>query len=129
MARLSTDSNAQLDGIKEDIRELREMIKENRTALVGKDGVPGLVGNFASLCQRVSSIETILQNDIAHLSAKVDLMFTSQGVVTEQYNMSQAKLKAREDANVVTWSDVLKDWIKPIITGIVLSVLLYFLLK
>ena len=128
-SRRTTQPNEQLTLIQRDIDELKEMGRETRTILAGRDGMPGLMINFATLCQRVSGIETILNNDIAHLSAKMDTMFTSQEVTTQQRNMSQAEIKAKEDSNTVRWSDVLKDWVKPIITGVILSTILYFLLK
>ncbi len=128
-SRHATKQNGQLTLIQRDVDELKGMVREMQTSLSGSGGAPGLLTNFATLCQRVSSIETILGNDIAHLNAKMDTMFTSQQIMTEQRNQSQAELKAKEDSNTVKWSDVLKDWVKPVITGLILSTLLYFLLR
>ena len=104
-----------------------EMGKDTKTVLNGKDGLPGLVTNFATLCQRVTGIEAILNNDIAHLSAKMDVMFTSQTVMTEQRYQAQADLKAKEETNTVKWSDLLKDWVKPIVVTIITAILTYFI--
>ena len=125
--RHASKPNEQLTLIQRDIDELKDMGRETRTTLLGRDGMPGLMINFATLCQRVSGIETILNNDIAHLSAKMDTMFTAQEVMNQQRNMAQSDLKAKEESNTVRWSDLLKDWVKPIVVTIITAILTYFI--
>jgi hypothetical protein len=63
-SRHATKQNGQLTLIQRDVDELKGMVREMQTSLSGSGGAPGLLINFATLCQRVSSIETILGNDI-----------------------------------------------------------------
>ena len=101
----------------DDVCELKSITKEMQSTLTGKGDAPGVVGNIALLRQRMAGLEAIINNDLKHMSAKFDLMLSSRDMLT-----------AAKQKDVVTKGDILKDWVKPVITSIVTAILLYFII-
>lgn len=113
------------------LENIEKTTTENRNTLLGKDGAPGLVGNFSALCARVSGLEQLLNNDIAHINAKIDLLFTQHEskvmAVEARDAVAQKRIQELEDANTVKKTDVLKEWVKPVVVSILTAVLVYFI--
>lgn len=136
----SSNSNAQMDLLVYEMTEIKELTREHKVALVGKDGIPGLVGNYASMCLRVESLEKLLQNDLAHIQATLDVKLQSL-INTFEIRFQQkdiidtAKEEGRKMAeevkkeNTVTWSSLLRDWFKPVATALVTSLVWWLMTK
>lgn len=115
MATKSNSANIEL--LMHDIEELKDIVKEYRVYLTGKDGAPGLIGNFSTMCAKMASMELLFQKDMANMQSKIDLMFANMNKTNEE----------RQDNNV-KYSDVLKEWLKPVITAIITGILTYFII-
>jgi hypothetical protein len=126
-----TKQDEQFGTILAKVDDIQKMTTENRNVLLGKDGSPGLVGNFVGLCARVSGLEQLLNNDIAHLSAKIDMMFSQHEVKESAINEIEItalkRVKELEDANTVKRTDLLREWVKPILVSILTAVLVWFI--
>lgn len=109
-----------------ELKEIKDITIENRVAIVGKDGNPGLVGKFNALCTRVDGLDMILHNDLAHIQAKMDIMFDSITTAEKLKADSKTIVDKVKDDNTVTWSAILKDWVKPVITAVLTAILVYF---
>lgn len=109
-----------------ELKEIKDITMENRVAIVGKDGNPGLVGKFNAMCTRVDNLDLMLHNDLAHIQAKMDIMFAGQAAREKIRIENQAIADEAKKDDIVTWSSVLKDWIKPIITALLTAILVYF---
>ena len=100
------------------IEEVKELAKENRTALLGSSGQPGLVINFATLCTRVANIEQdvdkLMNNDLVHIEAKID-------------ELLKAQKPSKDDGDSVKWSEIMKEWVKPVVVSILTAILVYFI--
>ena len=114
--RRSSNSETSLDRIEDDIRDLKDMVTENRHVLIGRDVNPGVIGNMAILRERLCALETLMSNDLKHLQARFDIMFQGQDLLQRQ-----------QQQDVVTKGEILKEWIKPIIVSIATAVLVYFI--
>lgn len=109
-----------------ELKEIKDITMENRVAIVGKDGNPGLVGKFNAMCTRMDNLDLMLHNDLAHIQAKMDIMFAGQAATEKTRIENQAIADKVKNDDIVTWSSVLKDWIKPIITALLTAILVYF---
>jgi len=125
--RTQTPTDGNMQTLQQNIEELKCMVTENRHILNGRDGSPGLVGNFALLKEELSGLKTLLTNDLAHMSARMDLMFNSRDNVSLTKEQLTEQLQLERDRGKLSSGEILKDWVKPVITSIITAILVYFI--
>lgn len=96
-----------LERIEKNISEVKSIATENRDAILGKVGCPGVITTLAVMTEQLKSMETLTNNHLAHLAQQYEMMFQSRD-----------DLQLERDKGQVTWQEILKDWAKPIITAI-----------
>jgi hypothetical protein len=106
----------QIEGLEKEILEIKQMTMENRDALLGKVGCPGVLTTLALFEGRMQALETLTSNHLKHLNEKFDLMMLNRDM-----------LQAARDKDKVNWSDILKEWAKPVITAIAVAIILAIL--
>lgn len=99
-----------------EVREVKQIALENRDAILGKVGCPGLVTTLALFEGRMQALELLTNNHLKHLTEKFDLMISSRDL-----------LQAAKDGDKVNWSEILKEWLKPVITAISVAIILAIL--
>lgn len=113
-----SSTNERIEILRQDIAEVKQISIENRDALLGKIGSPGVITNLALMNEKMGTMEKLTSNHLAHMAEKMDLMLSWRD-----------KLQLEKDSTQVNWLDIIKDWIKPIITGIVMAIILAILAR
>lgn len=120
---------AEIEQLRCDIGELKSMVGENRAILVGRDGNLGLVANVALVSSKMDSIQTMVTNDMAHMTAQMDLMFNSRDTVQQAREELRAEISNLQQGDNVKWKSVLLDWMKPVITAVITAITVYLLTR
>lgn len=119
--------NDNIAHMQRDICEIKEAVKENTTILNGRGNEPGLVGKFEifkqELSGKIDSVKSLLTNDLAHISARMDLEFSSR----EKLQLALEEKRNVIDKENVTHSELLKEWLKPVVVAILVSILTYLI--
>ena len=121
---MSSLTEKRVEALEKDISDTKSAVRENRDLLVGTGGNIGVCGNIELLKVQVESMNTLLTNDLKHIAARIDIMFASRDLLM---NAKEAAQEVKNDGNV-TSKEVLKEWVKPIVTAVITAILLYFII-
>mgnify|MGYP001146972842 CR=1 FL=1 len=109
--------------IQSQLVDLKGMVTENTEILKGKGSNCGVVGNLKILAERFSSLESIMNNDLKHLQAKIDISIQQQDAL----QLAREKVYNEKAKQNLTWTEVLKEWLKPVIVALIVASASYFL--
>lgn len=107
-----SSNNERFEALQHDIDEIKTVSKENRDALLGRVDCPGIITNLALMNERLGTMEKLTSNHLAHMSEKMDLMLAWRD-----------KLQLEKDSTQVSWTEIMKEWIKPLITGAIAAII------
>lgn len=128
---MSKKDDTTLDLILQEVRETKRLAEENNKSINGYAGQPGLYSLYNAACNRIDSIEKLLSNDIAHLAAKMDMVLANHvemdRAVSQATTSKNLKIEQLESSNTVKWSEILKEWVKPVIVAIITAALTYLI--
>ena len=123
MPRETSRKEKNIAVMQKSLDNIERMVMQNCQAISGHGTMLGLVGEVALLKEKIHSVETMLTNDMKHLAAKVDVMFERR----EMMDTTQAKFQLERDAGKMSKSEILSDWVKPVLVSIVTAILVYLI--
>lgn len=107
-----------LERIEKSLEEVKAIALENKDAILGKVGCPGVVTTLAVLTTQMQAMEKLTSNHLAHLAEQYDLMFNSRDT-----------LQLERDKTQLSWTEIAKEWVKPAVTAVTTAIILAILSK
>lgn len=105
-----------LEKIEEGVKEVKCIAMDNRTALTGDLKVDGILTTLAILNQKLENTNTLTTNHLQHLSDRFDTMLTSRDLI-----------QATKNQDNVGWKELVSEWMKPVITALLIAAILHFM--
>ena len=118
-------NDERLTSIQSQLTDLKGMVTENTEILKGKGSDCGVVGNLKILAVRFSSLESLMNNDLKHLQAKMDISLKQQNAL----QLAREKVHNEKAKQNLTWTEVLKEWLKPVIVALIVPAASYLLFR